>query len=117
MRLQVWREKSVSDGDGGLIPISERETIEGGKPGPILWWACYSAPGYMDRTESVAGDTAEEAILAAFDLFGDEEPNHCPAHSGTDGDHPNTDDAVCECGPTDDEIECAYLVNEVRDLK
>ena len=83
MEMQVWRENAryakCSDGGEGYYPDSyiaadpDSYTVEEGDPSRTLWWAEYSAPGYMDRTDPVYGATAREAIQECFALYGDEE--------------------------------------------
>jgi hypothetical protein len=78
MVMQVWREPGVCcetpDGEQTL-PVSVVDAnsykalyVVGG-----LYWAEYSAPGYMDRTDPVCGATPAEVINACFDLYGNEE--------------------------------------------
>lgn len=78
MRLQVWREHRalVRDDEGGLIsvPLSEVGDREVEERQPPAWWACYSAPGYMDRTETVGPcASAIQAAREAFGMYGDDE--------------------------------------------
>lgn len=42
--------------------------------GGLKWWGKYSAPGYMDQTETTGPwDTAQEAALETFGLFGEKQ--------------------------------------------
>ena len=75
MELVFWQEASVCDDDGNYIPRSfAPEEIQRG--GVIahgsLWWAQYTAPGYMDQTDPVYGDTAVEALEECFAMYGDD---------------------------------------------
>lgn len=80
MVLQVWQETGLEgeclvDDGSGWYPESHVEAdpesyrLSGDKQ--ELWWAEYSAPGYMDRTDSVCASTPWGAALAAFELYGD----------------------------------------------
>ena len=72
MVLQVWREMAVENADGCLYPVSASE--ENDTPlGEERWFAQYSAPGYMDCTDTVWGETAREALGACWALFGDDQ--------------------------------------------
>ena len=83
MVMQVWRENAryARDSEGGegyypdsmIAACAEAYTIEEGAPSRALWFAQYTAPGYMDRTDPVYGNTAREAIEECFRLYGDDE--------------------------------------------
>lgn len=83
MQLQVWAEPSAETSDGqGPMPLDEASiycndraahTVNVSKE--RVWWGRYSAPGYMDRTETCGPFTsAAEAARETFALFGDDEP-------------------------------------------
>ena len=83
IQLQVWAEPSAETSDGqGPMPLDEAaiycndraaHTVNVSKA--RVWWGCYSAPGYMDRTETCGPFTsAAEAARETFALFGDDEP-------------------------------------------
>lgn len=85
MELQVWREngryaKETGDMGEGYYPDSyiaacpEAYVVEEGSPSRAMWWAEYSAPGYMDKTDVCYGETAIEAAYEAFRLYGDDTP-------------------------------------------
>ena len=92
MVLQVWRERmtlrwDAESQDARFVPESEAHgfddlpeiiasEIEGyaepniGGEGSLAWFARYSAPGYMDRTDTAGpGPTAIEAGIACWDLY------------------------------------------------
>ena len=75
MRLRVWGEPAVytSDDDSTLYPLSENE--EDHTPsGTFGWWGQYSAPGYMDRTETCGPFASPaEAARETFKVYGDDE--------------------------------------------
>ena len=85
MRLQVWQEPAerLDDPDyGDVVPLSEAEAYSDRPAYSVdrsdysgTWWAGYSAPGYMDRTDTVGPyEDPIEATLAALVLYGDNEP-------------------------------------------
>ena len=68
MRLQVWAEPEHNG-----LPISEADE-QPEHIGPKVWWGQYSAPGYMDRTETCGPFASPaEAARKTFELFGDDE--------------------------------------------
>jgi len=92
MQLQVWRERMVlrwdaDSQDARFVPESEAHGFDDlpeiiaseieayaepniGGEGSLAWFACYSAPGYMDRTDtSGPWPTALEAGVACWDLY------------------------------------------------
>ena len=85
MRLQLWQEPAERLDDpryGDVVPRSEAEA-DGSRASysvdrsdySATWWAEYSAPGYMDRTDTVGPyEDPIEATLAAITLYGDNEP-------------------------------------------
>jgi hypothetical protein len=78
MTLQVWREDGVEvkrDGNEYMLPSSYADFDERtGITSDALWWAEYSASGYMDRTDPVSGKTAVEAARECWELYGSDEP-------------------------------------------
>ena len=83
MVLQVWAEPSAETSDGeGPMPLAEAtahcndraaHTVNVSKG--RFWWGRYSAPGYMDRTDTCGPFTsAAEAARETFALYGDDEP-------------------------------------------
>ena len=83
MQLQIWRENSRyatrDDGAEGYFPDSyiaadsASYQVDSGNPSRSLWWAEYSAPGYMDRTDPTWGTTAVEACQECFNMYGDDD--------------------------------------------
>lgn len=81
MQLQVYPAMSVTIGgtrveEGSACPSCDAYdnttcecAHEGRKPG---WFARYSAPGYLDCTDTVYGSTPDEAACEAFALYGDD---------------------------------------------
>lgn len=69
MKLQVWQEPEHNGS-----PISEADE-QPEHIRPKVWWGQYSAPGYMDRTETCGPfASAADAARETFALFGDNEP-------------------------------------------
>ena len=104
MRLQVWRERMTlrvdpESGDPRFVPESEAHgygdlpeiiasEIEGyaepniGGEGSMAYFSCYSAPGYMDRTEtSGPWPTAMEALCSTFETYASDEADEAEAVS------------------------------------
>lgn len=76
MKLSVWREAAVyiADDDSTLYPLSEHED-DHTPSGTFGWWGQYTAPGYMDRTDTSGPyASAAEAARETFALYGDDEP-------------------------------------------
>lgn len=88
MRLEVWQEKAIcaeEPDDRGNYHLWPESYAEGLKTtghekycgctetGTLQWWAEYTAPGYLDRTDPVYGDTPTEAARECFNLYGNEE--------------------------------------------
>jgi hypothetical protein len=80
MQLQVWQEVGLEAIDpedtsnSYLMPQSYAEHCESiAEPDidPHAWWAEYTAPGYMDKTDCVYGKTPIEAARECFELYGD----------------------------------------------
>jgi hypothetical protein len=86
MSLEVWNE-AAEEHDGALYPQSH---CEDGCPNPdgcgpdcelptvsrgMAWFAWYSAPGYLDRTDTVASKVGPiDAAREAFSTYGNDEP-------------------------------------------
>ena len=87
MRLTAYRA-SFADYvpmEGGFAEMRECDTVDSSEALQIVsdvataWFARYSAPGYMDQTDSVGPfKTPREAAQACFDLYGEEseDPEH-----------------------------------------
>ena len=78
MTLKVWREDgaefpSAEGYDTELRPLTWGDDPIGGTLRSGLWWAQYSASGYMDQTDPVYADTAAAAARECFDTFGNDE--------------------------------------------
>ena len=76
MQLQVWRENAVETESGCAMPETDWTPEDGPRVGQPMraWWGCYSAPGYMDRTETCGPFASPaEAARKTFELFGDDE--------------------------------------------
>ncbi len=82
MVLKVWREAGVEALDPEDINctylqpeshVGAEHRVAGGESDTNAWWAQYSAPGYMDRTDVVHGTTAVEAALECFAIYGNDE--------------------------------------------
>lgn len=78
MTLSVWKEDGAefasADGyDTELRPLTWGDDPIGGTLQPGLWWAQYSASGYLDHTDPVCGDDAAAAARECFAAFGDDE--------------------------------------------
>lgn len=93
MRLTVYRAKyaDYAPSAGGYAEMRECDTVDSSEDLQVVsdvataWFARYSAPGYMDQTDSVGPfQTPSEAAQACFDLYGDQERE--------DGDSPNDDE-------------------------
>ena len=71
MKMQCWQDWIDVDAEGNEHP---RCFCDGTSTEREGWFAMYSAPGYMDRTEPVGPfETATEAVETCFDLYGDPE--------------------------------------------
>ena len=75
MQLQVWREAAHehANGSGDVFPRSELETHE---IGPCVnqhaWWSRYSAPGYMDKTDTCGPyRNSVDAAIGSFEMHGE----------------------------------------------
>lgn len=80
MKLAVWAEEGLAFNDAEA-PCSETpDDIEGlATPIGLKFWAHYSAPGYMDRTETCGPfDTALQAARECAELFGDLDEKNSP---------------------------------------
>lgn len=96
MRLQVWRERMTlrwdTEANGPrFVPVSEAHGYEDlpaeieaerdgyaepniGGEGAMAYWANYSAPGYMDKTDtSGPWPTGFEALYDAFTSYASDE--------------------------------------------
>lgn len=74
MRLSVWRAEIHEDNDGQTYPDPDDDlpTLATGRK---AWWGQYTAPGYMDRTDTSGPyASAAEAARETFALYGDDEP-------------------------------------------
>lgn len=83
MKLSVWSEPAerLDDPDNGdLVPRSEAgaDDSRAAYSAPEhahAWWGQYTAPGYMDRTDTSGPyASAAEAARETFALYGDDEP-------------------------------------------
>jgi hypothetical protein len=75
MRLEVWREMAL-DVNGDVYPESEVDSdlLPLARKVGARWFANYSAPGYMDRTETVGPyNSPLKAARECFGLYGDTE--------------------------------------------
>ena len=78
MQLQVWQEDGadfVTESGYGveLRPLSYGDEPIGATKVSGLWWAEYTAPGYLDRTDPVYGETPQEAARECFYMYGVDE--------------------------------------------
>lgn len=83
MVLDVWRENArwAQDcaGGDGYVPDEiiranpDQYVVERGSPSKALWFARYTAPGYLDQTDLVYADTAVGAARECFAMYGDDE--------------------------------------------
>lgn len=83
MRLTVWQDHAVEGADGCAYPADacdgNQVWSEGEcrfvpfKPIGKRWFAQYTAPGYLDRTDPVSGETAVEACEECWTLYGNED--------------------------------------------
>ena len=78
MELVFWQEMGadyVVPGEGEqFLPLSIGVANDYSRQGERrnAWWAQYTAPGYMDQTDPVYGDTAVEALEECFAMYGDD---------------------------------------------
>jgi len=80
MRLTVWAEEGLAFNDAEA-PRSETpdEVSELAESIGMRYWANYTAPGYMDRTDTCGPFTsALEAARECAELFGDLEEKGSP---------------------------------------
>jgi hypothetical protein len=69
------------------------------------WGAQYSAPGYMDQTDWVLGDTEEEAESECKEMYGDEEEEDDDDEQEGDGDEAASTPPPCpDCGETTTDV-------------
>lgn len=104
MRLTVYRASyaDYAPNAGGFADLRECDTVDESEELQRVssessgWFARYSAPGYMDQTDSVGPfKTASEAAQSCFDLFGDGERE-------------------CDDIPTEDENELASVLAQIE---
>lgn len=69
MQLRVWNENAEETADGEIVPQSDEQGEASVGP---RWFAYYTAPGYMDRTDYVVSEIGPiDAARECFLMFGD----------------------------------------------